>query len=158
MPASLGPRLRTAGGATRRRGGGNKLDSSQLSVVSSQFSVGRNGDAAEEPSLIVLSCQLSVLGGAKRRRGGGTKLDSSQLSVVSSRWGETETRRRNRAPSRIKKATMVEEPEAPEETKKLGLAAAIARGIARYTDLETRMAEFEEKLRRDPQSFSPLLR
>ena len=30
--------------------------------------------------------------------------------------------------------------------------------IARYTDLETRMAEFEEKLRRDPQSFAPLPR
>jgi hypothetical protein len=30
--------------------------------------------------------------------------------------------------------------------------------IARYTDLETRLAEFEEKLRRDPQSFSPLPR
>ena len=30
--------------------------------------------------------------------------------------------------------------------------------IARYTDLETRMAEFEEKLRLDPQRFSPLPR
>jgi len=30
--------------------------------------------------------------------------------------------------------------------------------IARYTDLETRIAEFEEKLRRDPESFSPLPR
>ena len=30
--------------------------------------------------------------------------------------------------------------------------------IARYSDLEARMAEFEEKLRRDPQSFSPLPR
>ena len=29
---------------------------------------------------------------------------------------------------------------------------------ARYTDLETRMAAFEEKLRRDPQCFSPLPR
>ena len=53
------------------------------------------------------------------------------------------------------KATMVEEPE---EAKKLGLAAAIASGIARYADLETRMAEFEEKLRLDLQRFSPLPR
>ena len=30
--------------------------------------------------------------------------------------------------------------------------------IARYADLETRMAEFEEKLRIDPQRFSPLPR
>jgi len=30
--------------------------------------------------------------------------------------------------------------------------------IAKYSDLEARMAEFEEKLRRDPQSFSPLPR
>ena len=35
---------------------------------------------------------------------------------------------------------------------------ADAMRIARYTDLETRMAEFEEKLRRNPQRFSPLPR
>jgi len=35
---------------------------------------------------------------------------------------------------------------------------ADAMRIAKYSDLEARMAEFEEKLRRDPQSFSPLPR
>jgi len=30
--------------------------------------------------------------------------------------------------------------------------------VSRFSDLETRMHEFEEKLRRDPQSFSPLPR
>ena len=45
-------------------------------------------------------------------------------------WGEMETRWRNQAPSWTKKSTMVEEPEAPEESKKLGLAAAIASGMS----------------------------
>ena len=68
--------------------------------------------------------------------------------------GIQETRRSKTRSIVARKATMIEEIEEP---KKLGLAAAVARGIAWCAHLDTRLAEFEDKLR-DPQSFSPLPR
>ena len=56
------------------------------------------------------------------------------------------------------KATMVEEPEESVQLNALKTNLTDAMRIPRYTDLETRMAEFEEKLRLNPQSVSPLPR
>jgi hypothetical protein len=53
-------------------------------------------------------------------------------------------------------ATMIEEFEESVQLNALKTILTDAMRIARYTDLETRMAEFEEKLRLDPQSFSPM--
>jgi hypothetical protein len=49
--------------------------------------------------------------------------------------------------------------DAESETVQLNALKTIladAMRIAKYADLEARMAEFEEKLRRDPQRFAPL--
>ena len=51
--------------------------------------------------------------------------------------------------------------DAESETVQLNALKTIltdAMGSAKYSDLEVRLAEFEEKIRRDPQSFSPLPR
>ena len=56
------------------------------------------------------------------------------------------------------KVTMVEEPEESVQLKALKTILADAMRIARYTDLETPMTAFEEKLRLDSQSLSPLPR
>ncbi len=56
------------------------------------------------------------------------------------------------------KATMIEEPEEPVHLNALKTNPPDAMRIPRYTDLETRMAEFEETLRINPQSISPLPR
>ena len=53
---------------------------------------------------------------------------------------------------------MVEEPAESVQLTALETILTDAMRIARSRDLETRMAEFEEKLRRDPQRFSPLPR
>ena len=47
-----------------------------------------------------------------------------------------------------------------EVTRKSGVDAGLdnVESIAKYSDLEGRMAEFEEQMRRDPQDFSPLPR
>ncbi len=164
MPASLGPRLRTAGGAKWRRGGQTKLRRATEATMVEEF---------EEPKKLGLAAAIAQ---GISIRSWASKNDVPKTTAC--RWAlepqvKIEAQKiRRRMLDRIAGAMTKRGAfalsgiirlanEAQSESVQLNAFKTIltdAMRIARYADLETRMAEFEEKLRRDPQCFSPLPR
>jgi hypothetical protein len=166
VPASLGPRLRTAGGATRTRWTNQNAPSCTKEATMFE-------EPEEESKKLLLAAAiargLQVRSWAKKH--GVPERTAYRWAADPKMRSEVQAMRR-RMLDRIAGAMTVRcgfalkgivglAEYAESETVKLNALKTIltdSMRIAKYSDLEVRMAEFEEELRRDPESFAPLPR